>query len=492
MRPFAVLIVACFSLCAATALAAPASRNPFLSGAELSALRPGTSAATLKVTYGFTATEDGKVQNSSVVIDLADDWAMITTGAQTTLLDYRLGRLINLLPGRNGFSNFNYDTLLLFRVRERRSRAALEMAGTAAGVGIPIGDSCDAETELGIVVADVPAHLPATVESSADAATVSCGGRVVGTIELSKTGGPPATLWPSMFSAFQLHPSIVDFARKGGRVPSVITSSFARSGQPVELRWKLESVTEEELIYPVGPGTANSTVDSLASALPPAINKLAVDAVSGKAAGGIPDLAGWDAKLAALQKSDAADASLVLLPTIGMFPQAVTGCRTGARSAVCDVLGDIGTQRKRDPAVAAAYAIINVNPTDPATHETIIAALQAAKSSPHVGHPALAGVVGVAFAQGGTRLAKLAKGAGLQIDPGALTLEAINAYPYAACYWLDLSNLLINNWRIFEGMIVEDVAASLPMPSSDQCVGVAAKYHRSMAALYPGMYLQSP
>jgi hypothetical protein len=51
-------------------------------------------------------------------------------------------------------------------------------------------------------------------------------------------------------------------------------------------------------------------------------------------------------------------------------------------------------------------------------------------------------------------------------DPQALTSAAIQAYPYNPAWWLDLANSFIDRYDSYTGLVLADIAISLPMPEA--------------------------
>jgi hypothetical protein len=379
-----------------TAHASPALfGNPFLSADEVQAQRGAVANAEFEIRYRKDDVDwQANVDTSEVVIVLAEDWAAVEQNGRTELLDFKLMRRFEISPAGSTFISFNLNSRLMFAVYERFNRAAMAAAITAAGLPFKVPPACDADTELGVTLP--PSRAPSQVEltQSADSISATCDGRQIGLLKLAAKDAPPppATFWPALVASFQIHPLILAAAQKVGGVPTHLESTFSVMEQKTTRSWDLVYARAETKPYPLSAQLRNATVDWLAGTVGAPLAQTAVDALQGKAGGGPPTAASSERTLAALVEANDPAAAMALLPTIGMFPDVLAGCRAGGKSAGCAIVAGLPTYMAADPAVAAVFKMIAPHaPNDTEWPAKALNDMVAAQKSPLGGSPILAG-----------------------------------------------------------------------------------------------------
>jgi len=177
-----------------------------------------------------------------------------------------------------------------------------------------------------------------------------------------------------------------------------------------------------------------------------------------------------------------------------MFPvQLPQSCQSGAKSAICDNLRNLAATAAKDATVQALLDITKAEqmrrPAD------AIAAMVAARATPHGDNPVLGASFALALQSGGAEMRTQAEAARVPIDPKALQVRALQAYPYNPAYWTDLGDHFARSYDVMTAYALYDVAFSLPMPDA-QRGNPALSGRRGRAERlrrdFPAFFLDSP
>jgi hypothetical protein len=278
---------------------------------------------------------------------------------------------------------------------------------------------------------------------------------------------------------------------EGGAAPKRVEARFRLASSARTLAWQLLSAEAIDEPYPLTAALINATARALNKEIAPGLGDIAAEAVAGRAQGGAPTLAAWEAQVArTAQEKGPAAAALAMWPALNMFPQTMQACQTGTRSAICGSLRDL---RKTMAADAAVRALLAVAMAEQAKRPAdAIAAMAAARSSPHADHPALAASFALALHVGGPAMRKQAEATGVPGDALPLHVRALQAYPYNPAYWTDLGDYYVRGYQLGTAYLLYDVALSLPMPDAQRSSPVLSG-KRSLAARiradFPGFFL---
>jgi hypothetical protein len=456
--------------------------NPFASATAVRAQRGEMPKATLRLKYAASAEPKDKQQAGELVLDVASDWAQVQHGARRTVYDFRLGRVLELQDDGTFLSRGLMGDVA-FRVAERQNRTGLTAVMRGAGL-TDKWDACDAETELGVVIPGSKEPAAVELKKSGATTTLECNGRVVGLFEGGNEKKTPAALWPVLAHVITMHPALRTPMAEGGAAPKRVEATFRLAGNSKTLAWRLLSAEPISEPYPLAADRVNATAPSLNKTVAPGLGDIAAEAVAGRAAGGPPTLAAWEALVTrTAQEKGAAAAVLALWPAINMFPQAMQACQTGTRSSICDALRDLRQTMAADTAVRA---LLLVGAAEQARRPAdAIAAMAAARSSPHADHPALAATFALALHAGGPAMQKQAVAAGVPGEAVPLHVKALQAYPYSPAYWTDLGDYFARGYQLHTAYLLYDVALSLPMPDAQRGSPVVAG-KRSLATRIRG------
>lgn len=469
----------------ASARAASDSHNPFASAESLLAERGAASSAGLRLVYTETREDSkGEPSKSEVVIDLADDWALVTRGSTTLLYDYRLSRTISLDSQRTTFVALNPIAELMFRVRERQNRAAMEKASQAAGTEV-IQDACDADANLGVMVPGLEPHgtpeLLLFVDGTLHGAVIRCDGRMMAATAFTALPAP-ATLWPVLSAQFPQHPGMLKAISILNWVPRHLESRYSLMKRDFKVTWDIVSAQQVATAYPLPASARNTTADWLAKRTSAALVELGVKAVAGTANGGPPSWQAWNARLTALLERDRAAAAMTLPPTLTMFPESMRNCPASGETA-CDILKNARTYAQADPAASALFALLELAPGNPDAPATAVRLMAQAQASPLAKDPALAAGYANVLRRHGGAMKQQAEAAGLPLDRMALVKGAVEGYPYNPSYWMDVANALVDSWDFEAGLAIVDIAMSLPMPEAQRSNANLLAFKASMKAL---------
>jgi hypothetical protein len=367
---------------------------------------------------------------------------------------------------------------VVLRVLERQNRSAITRVLRGSG-GKDQTDGCDAETELGVAIPHLKEAAEAKVKQAGATTTLECNGRMVGSFETGPANAAPSALWPVLAREMTMHPVLRSQVAKDGRAPQRVEASFRIGGTGKTLSWRLVSAEPIAAPFPLTETLTNATAAWINEAVAAGLGDLAAEAVAGRAEGGPPTLARWEAQVGRVAKEKGAAAAVFAMwPALNMFPQVAQTCQSGAKSAICDQLRSLRATAEADGAVSAllqvAIAEQQRRPAD------AIAAMLTARSSPFAKHPALLASFALAL-QGGGNMQRQAKEAGLPWDAKALHVRALMAYPYNPAYWTDLGDLFTRRYELWTAYLLYDVALSLPMPDA-QRANPALAGKRSFAA----------
>jgi hypothetical protein len=376
-----------------------------------------------------------------------------------------------------------------FRVAERQNRTALTSITRAAGS--MDWDACDAETELGVVIPGSKEPAAVEIKKSGTTTTLECNGRAVGIVESSKERKAPAALWPVLAHLIAMHPALRARMAEGGAAPKRVEATFRLAGHSKTLVWRLLSAEPISEPYPLAADRVNATAPSLNKTVAPGLGDIAAEAVAGRAAGGPPTLAAWEAQVRrTAQEKGAAAATLAMWPALHMFPQTTQACQTGTRSPICDSIRNLRATVAADAAVRALLVVATAeNARRPAD---AIAAMVAARTSPHADHPALAASFALVLHGGGPAMRKQAQAAGVPVEAVPLHVKALQAYPYNPAYWTDLGDYYARGYRMPTAYLLYDVALSLPMPDAQRGSPVLSGKRRLAARIrgdFPAFFL---
>lgn len=441
------------------ALAFPLSANaqglhPFSSVEDILAARGAPANATFRARY--EQTENGEA--SEIVIEAAPDWARVRNGGVNFLYDFELDRLFLLHEGN--FGSYPIAANAMFRVSELQNRAFIAGALRAGGAGDDMGDGCDAETELGVVIASLPGAGRIESRTRRGATEILCNDRVIGSFEASDDPAPPRAFWPTLTNITNLHPALRTAMQESRRAPARMEVSFRPMGPEVTRRvWRLVAIEQIDAPYPLA--GENRTAELISVQSDADLAQLAHEAVAGRAAGGAPTLESWDAHIRTL---DEVNAAMLFGVGVNMFPELIQACPGGAHYAMCETIRRLNATAAREPAVRALLSITMAEQTG--DHSAAIQSMRAAQATPLGAHPALGASFALALVGGDGELREQAEAAGLPADPLPLTLAGVRAYPYVPGYWSDLGDLYRANWRFDLAFFCYEVGAALPVPGA--------------------------
>lgn len=460
-------LVAC--LIAVGTAGAAGVRDPFLSAAEYGLKRLGTPDANLHLRFREQGIDErGQKQDEELALDLAADWAQARRGDAALLLDYRLERIFDIDAGRGTFVSGYLSGHALFRLLERQNRATIEAALKAAGVTDRADDGCDAETELGVVIGSIEPRLEVRVApGGGNWLHAHCNGRRIGAVRFDPAQVAPPTLWPALADVFSIHPALLAVAAEDGRVPVHLEAAFHVMGREMTRSWDLIAAEDDATAYPLRSELRNVTATALEALTSPELVTAAQEAL-GHVGDRVPPTAGeWDAGLGALRRMSAGAAALALFPTLGMFPES-GACASGRMPVTCSLVQSLGALAGTDAAVAAMLVNVMAQTMEEAEVDKVLAAMEAAGASPNVRHPALGASFAISLLLMPQAGRDKAASMGLPTDARGLMQAAIVAYPYNPGFWLDLGHLFVGNWDITTGLLLADIAASLPMPEAQR------------------------
>jgi len=473
----AVSLVALFGSIAPAVTAQPLFGDPLASPAAYRSERGKADDASYRLRFSVRAKrgEEEPVTNE-VVMDLATDWALVDDGKRRVLHDFRLNRTFTFTP--TGFATVNGLADLVFRVMERQNRkmlhGALAQAGAtigSAGGGSAGLDDCGADANLGLRLpsdrakGEGDASDEAKLRQRGSKTILDCGERELGRFEPSEVAEPPASFWPTMFIEMTMHPVLRERIRATGRPPAMLESVDLGSAATTRRRWRLVGVEERRTIYPLGEDLKNETRARLDALLAPGAGRLAVNAIAGRAEGGPPTLSSWTERLERLEREErSSSAAMLILPTLGMFPQLEAACARGGDHPICRVARDLRQIAKDDPAPLAVIEIATSEQgKDP---QAAIAAMKRARISPNRDHPALAAAFALALLRLDRDALARVRDAELPTDVAALQMRALAGLPYNPGYWADVGDRFALAYEWFDAFLFYDVAFSLPMPDA--------------------------
>jgi hypothetical protein len=265
-----------------------------------------------------------------------------------------------------------------------------------------------------------------------------------------------------------MHPALQARMSDLGSPPRRLEAFFKFGSDRRALSWHVISAEHPlDLPYPLTTELINATATSINETVAPGLGDTAATAVAGRALGGAPTLATWDAEVGRLAKEKgAAAATLAMWPAFNMFPQIAQSCQSGSISAICDSMRNLAATAASDSAVRALLDVTRAEqmrrPAD------AIAAMIGARSSPHADHPVLAASFALALQSGGVAMHKQAEAAGVPSDAKPLHVRAVQAYPYNPAYWTDLGDYFGRSYDLLTAYVLYDVAFSLPMPDAQR------------------------
>jgi len=451
--------------------------NPFASAEVLRAQRGSLPNATLRLRYEYSGDKTAGQPPHELIIDVAPDWAHVRRTDRQMLYDFHLGRALELRDGGT-FVSRNLMSDVVFRVQERQNRAYLMAVIRKAGAASPM-DGCDTETELGVAIGVLKDPAAVEVKQSSATTSIECNGRAVGVLESGLGDKAPAALWPVLAREITMHPSLRALLA-GNAPPRRVEALFKVAGTSKALSWRLVAAEPITAPYPLAANLVNATATLVNEAAAPGLGDLAAEAVAGRAHGGPPTLASWEAEVGRLAKEKGpAAAAFAAWQALNMFPLAVQACQSGAMSPLCSALRGVGATATSDAAVRALFDIIIAEqlgrPAD------AVAAMLGARSSPYSDHPAVGASFALALQSGGDGVQKQAQAAGLPSDAKPLHVRALQAYPYNPAYWTDLGDYYAKGYDLWTAYTLYDVAFSLPMPDA-QKGNAALAGKRSFAA----------
>jgi hypothetical protein len=378
-----------------------------------------------------------------------------------------------------------------FRVYERQNRAALTHALRGAGVTDQM-DACDAETELGVVIPGSKDRGVVEVKQSGATATLECNGRVAGIVEAGSGDNAPAALWPVLVRETTMHPALQPWMSYPGPPPRRMEAFFKIGSDRKAPSWHLISAEHPLFLpYPLTANLINDTANSINKLAAAGLGDTAANSVAGRALGGAPTLATWDAEVGRVAKEKgAAAATFAMWPALNMFPQLPQSCQAGAQSAMCDAIRNLRTTVAADAAVRALLDVVSAEQMRKPAEA--VAAMVAARSSPHADHPVLGAAFALALHSGGDGMRKQAQAAGVPSEARALQVRVIQAYPYNPAYWTDLGDDFARGYDLATAYALYDVAFSLPMPDAQRGNAVLASKRNLAARLrsdFPAFFL---
>lgn len=151
MRVSALLAAFIIVLSPLPAAAQALFSNPFADAENYRAQRGPISEARYRVRYEMTVqARGGAPVVSELMLDVADDWALVRGQDHARLFDFRLNRIFTLSD--DGFTSNNGLGELVLKIMERQNRSYLQRLLGAAGAQGELADACDAESELSLVI----------------------------------------------------------------------------------------------------------------------------------------------------------------------------------------------------------------------------------------------------------------------------------------------------------------------------------------------------
>ena len=465
--------------------------NPFATPQELALQRSTPEAATHRLTFRRTTKNNDEAdQVATVVIDVANDWALYSDGSRTTLHDYRLLSWFVIDTTRGTFSFGNKVGNAAFLVAEIVNRKLMQRLLDSAGTGDAVGDVCDSETEL-------RSRLPegddfrgnVTIDRDKASITATCNGRTIGTIQLGEGGAVPAALWPTLVATLPLHPALS--AEFGGMTsaPRQLQVFYEQVGGSVTETLTLEAAGPSAAPYPLTADLRNTSADRLAATTTPELALTAQAAVAGTADGGVPTSESWGRRLYAMaQEGNGSSAVLALLPTSAMFPELLQACSAENKTPACVLSANLIAFAEIEPAVGGALAIAKAQQSG--DQVMAMAAMMTAQRSDIADDPVLGQTFALALLTFGGAFQEGAASAGLPSDPLPLMVRSIEAYPYNPWYWTDLADLYIAKWDYDTAMMLLAVAFSLDIPAASNPLLIAkAPKVGVIRQLHPSLFL---
>lgn len=442
--------------------------NPFAAPPELSLQRGAPQNATQRVTFRRTTKINAEAEQiATIVIDVADDWALYNDGSQTVLYDYRLMSLFVIDISRGSFTVGSKVAQAAFLAAEIGNRKVLANLVESAGAGDDtMGGACDAETALSSRLREGDAFRGnVSIDREESSITAACNGRTVGIIQRSDGGAVPAALWPTLVTTFPLHPALAAELADMQSVPRQIQVFYEQLGRAVTVTLTLETSAPSATPYPLTAELKNASAAQLAATTSPELASLAEAAIAGTADGGVPTSAIWEQRLNAMgQDGSPSRAILALLPTSAMFPELLQGCSPDSKTAACVLAANAMTFAEVDPAVKGALTIAVAEQSG--NPGLAMAAMKAAQDSTIADDPVLGQAFALALLRFGGAFQGESAAAGLPADPLPLMLRTLEAYPYNPWYWTDLADLYIARWDYGTAMTLLAVAFSLDIPAA--------------------------
>jgi hypothetical protein len=464
--------------------------NPFLGAEDYLLLRGDASEAALTLRYELTKTVAGEAEPPvQFVLSLAGDWALVRLGERVSLLDYRLNRRFEVDEQSSSFVSTNLADSVVVRVFERLNRESIRRIVDVAGGNDKVpDDACDSSTELGIVLpalttdrtdrvlddgslepvenATTPIVHEIAIRHEGQSIIAACNDRDVGRFDPSDITDLPSSFWPTLISSLPVHPALFGEALKLGHGPQLLQSNYRTLGHDVTIALRLTGSDERTIPYPLTPAYRNTTQAWLAAKLTEPTAALAYAAVAGMAGGGAPKLEEWDDKLRELAADGTGTkASMAVLVTFSMFPELIKACRSGAAFAACEAAQGLRKAESLDPAVSGLITIALGEQRGP-PERSLDGMRLATRSRSNGDHPALKAAFALALMRYPPPFQEKAKQLGLPTDPGELIRAALSAYPYNPAYWTDLGDLYLAQWDITTGLVLFDIAMSLPIPGA--------------------------
>lgn len=442
--------------------------NPFLTAAEMRIARGAAPDAAMRYVYE----EIGGPTPGRVTIDVAADWSLTTRPDRVILRDFRLSRLIFIDPASGAFVSYNLAADVTFRVFQIYMRA-----GGGAG---PAGNVCDAETELAVIVSEMEVQGETRVRGR----EVSCGGAEVGDYERGDGDAAPAAFWPTLAHEFNVHPRLRQLVREDGRAPRELSTRFRDAANAEQtVSWRLISAEAVATPYPLREGAQNQTA-ALLEQVSAGLGALAVEAVAGRAAGGPPTIASFDALMRERAAVNRGAAAMMLNVFGNLFPGAMETCTPEAPLYICGALATLAADAQADPALLALFLVAQAEQSNQLS--SVIDVMRSAQGSPNANDPVLGASYALALVRGGAALQQQAQAAGLPHDPIVLQAAAIAAYPYLGAYWTDLGDTFVHRGDFARALLFYDVATSLPGPPEQQRGGPIMAKRTFVGALVTG------
>ncbi len=382
------------------------------------------------------------------------------------LYDYRLGREFTITDATQTFTSVDSVATLAFRVLERQNRSLQTRALTGAGAGAQVGDDCDAESELGVVIPQM-GHARTEFRDASGRTEFRCNGRDMGGFTSGTGAFPPNALWPTMMFEMTVHPALFQHVRDMGRAPSELTITMAHAPiDAVSRTWRLISSETIDVSYPLAAPLVNANRAAIDAATGPGVGAIAADAVAGRALGGAPTVESWNAYVSSLATHRPNEPAMLISMSFSMFPELQAGCAQGMRHAICDAFHNLRATLSADPAVTAMYYIAEAEQRDNVA--SVVDPMRRAQASPLGRHPALGQAYALALLKFDDPAMAQARQAHLPTEPLPLMAATLQAYPYNPDYWTDIADYYAQGLRWGEATMLYDVAFALPMPSAQQ------------------------